>query len=251
MSEAGGDADRRERRRRKARRVAAAATPLLKLLAATCRCTKTGLEARDAALGDPRGALAACFHHSILPLTFVHREHDVRVLISRHGDGELIAEAARRFGYGSVRGSTSRGAAQALRELMRVPRGIPIVVTPDGPRGPKGSVQQGSIWLAAGTGRLLLPIGIAVSRMWEARSWDRLRVPRPFARIHVHYADPQAVPRELGRDDLAAWQERLRAALDGAEKCAWDALGKGLPASSNREVEAVPRRAADGAEGRR
>jgi lysophospholipid acyltransferase (LPLAT)-like uncharacterized protein len=84
-----------------------------------------------------RPIIFALWHGHMLPLLYKHRDEGVTVLISEHGDGEIIARIAMHYGFRTVRGSTSRGAARALLELVReVKNGNELAITPDGPRGP-------------------------------------------------------------------------------------------------------------------
>jgi len=101
----------------------------------------------------------------------------------------------RRFGYGTARGSTSRGGARALVQLRRdLAAGKPVAFTVDGPRGPARVAQPGAVFLAGATGHPLLPFHIECSAAWTLNSWDRTQVPRPFARIVLAIGPPIHVP---------------------------------------------------------
>jgi lysophospholipid acyltransferase (LPLAT)-like uncharacterized protein len=157
--------------------------------------------------------ITAFWHRFILPMAFTHRGRDASVLISRHGDGELISSVVERMGYRTVRGSSSRGGARAMLELARLPDGV-IGLTPDGPRGPSGIAQPGIAWLAAHSQRPIVPIGAAVSSAWLCRSWDRFVVPKPGSRVVVSYGEPLRIPAELSEDEIPATCERVSRALD-------------------------------------
>ena len=138
-------------------------------------------------------------------------------MISENFDGEWIARVIRRFGYGTARGSTSRGGPRALAQLRREVRdGRPAGFAVDGPRGPAQSVQPGAVWLAGRTGSPILPFHIEAERYWSARSWDRTQVPRPFSRVAVAIGRPLDVgpgadtaALEAGRAELEASLRRL------------------------------------------
>ena len=118
----------------------------------------------------------------------------------------------RKFGHNTVRGSTSRGAAQSLMELIeRAALGFPVAITPDGPKGPKGKVQQGVIYLAQKTGMEILPVGVGLSRKITFNSWDSFELPLPFGRAAVVYGNPISV-RET--DSMEAKAAELEKALD-------------------------------------
>ena len=135
-------------------------------------------------------------------------------MTSANFDGEWIAQIIERFGYGTARGSTSRGGRRALAQLRRDMRsGRPAAFTVDGPRGPAGSVQPGAVWLAGLTGNPMLPFHIEADRYWEARSWDRTQVPKPYARAAIAVEEPILVPPGAGDDVLEAKRVALEQAL--------------------------------------
>jgi lysophospholipid acyltransferase (LPLAT)-like uncharacterized protein len=158
------------------------------------------------------------WHGQMLPLLYVHRDEGVTVLISEHGDGEIIARVASSLGYRTLRGSTSRGAARALIEMTKaVERGAELAITPDGPRGPARSVAPGAVAVAQRTGAPIVPVGVSVRGGWHLKSWDRFVIPRPFSRIHVVYGDPFTVERVSARE-AADEAPRLRDSLLAAEQ---------------------------------
>lgn len=152
------------------------------------------------------------WHGRLLPLGFVHRGQDIVCLASRSDDGEYITRILQHWGFGVVRGSSSRGGDTALRELIRVVRaGRSVAVTPDGPRGPREKLKPGVIQLAQLTGAPLVPLAAAASRSWWFVSWDRFLVPQPFSRLHVAYGDPIFVPRDT--TDTAALTAHVEGVL--------------------------------------
>lgn len=143
---------------------------------------------------EGRPFVFSLWHGELLPLVSVHRDENVHVLISEHGDGEVIAHIVRRFGLATVRGSTSRGAARALLAMAAVlESGFDVAVTPDGPRGPAHSYAPGALVAANRAGAPIIAIAVVASRAWRLRSWDSFLVPRPFARLTVAYSDPVVV----------------------------------------------------------
>src|SRR5437899_10396391 len=118
-------------------------------------------------------------------------------LVSRSGDGEIVARYLTRFGLDSVRGSTSRGAGEAGRALVAaVRRGRDIAVVPDGPRGPCGQLQPGVVTLAALTGAPIVPLAVAPRPALRLRSWDAFMLPWPCARWAVVFGPPLPVARD-------------------------------------------------------
>jgi lysophospholipid acyltransferase (LPLAT)-like uncharacterized protein len=86
-------------------------------------------------------------------------------------------------------------------------------ISPDGPRGPAERVKPGLVYLASRTGHPVLPIASAASRAWVLRSWDRFRVPHPFAKVVVAYGAPIAVPPRLADAEVEVWRARIEAAI--------------------------------------
>jgi lysophospholipid acyltransferase (LPLAT)-like uncharacterized protein len=179
----------------------------------------TVLDADPAAPYRARGepVIYVCWHGRLLPLAYQHRRQEVLTLVSRSADGEYIARALERWGYGSVRGSSSRGGDRALRELVRLVRaGRSVSITPDGPRGPRERVKPGALLVAQLTGRPLIPAAAGASRAWWFGKWDRFLVPKPFSEIRVSYGTPQFVAREGGAAALAEAASILEAQLGSA-----------------------------------
>ena len=152
---------------------------------------------------DPGASIYTFWHEHDLVAIYTFRDQDIQVLVSRSRDGEYLARAIHSFGYGTVRSSSSSGRIAALRGLARqLNAGRHTALTPDGPRGPRRRAQPGAVYLAAMTGRPVVPFGVAVDRPWRLRSWDRFEIPRPFSRARVIFGEPMRIPR--GLDDEAA-----------------------------------------------
>jgi lysophospholipid acyltransferase (LPLAT)-like uncharacterized protein len=146
---------------------------------------------------------------------YVHRNQGVVVLVSEHADGEYITRVLRRHGFGAVRGSSTRGATQGLKGLIReARRGKDLALTPDGPKGPAREFKVGALAVAQVSGMPIVPLAAGASSAWRFSSWDRFMVPRPFSRVHVAYGDPVWVPRDADRDTLDGMAVELGRELD-------------------------------------
>jgi lysophospholipid acyltransferase (LPLAT)-like uncharacterized protein len=137
----------------------------------------------------------AVWHNRLLLLPSVFRrflsKRSAAALISASGDGDLLAALVERFGYGTVRGSTSRKGASALLSLAEVfAAGTHIVITPDGPRGPVYQLGQGVIFLAQKCDAAVVPANMEYSSCWRLKSWDRFILPRPFSQVRVIFDVP-------------------------------------------------------------
>lgn len=190
----------------RARWVGRTGAPLIRVLGRTWRIRSTGH-----LLVEPQRALLAFLHGDMLIPAVLFRGVPAAIMISRHGDGQLIAEVIERLGKQPVRGSSSRGGAKAFLEMTQRHADVGWALTPDGPRGPRGTVHPGVVHLAAVSGRMITPLGCAVSRGKRFASWDRFVVPAPFARIAAHFGEPLAVPADSSRtvrEELARELER-------------------------------------------
>jgi len=136
----------------------------------------------------------AIWHGHLLIGLWHHRDEGVKVLISEHRDGEIVARAAKSLGYGLIRGSTTRGGGRALISLVRELRaGHEIAITPDGPRGPACKFAPGALVAAQRSDSFILPVAVSASRAWRLKSWDRFMIPKPFARVTIAYGVPTKV----------------------------------------------------------
>ncbi len=139
--------------------------------ARSIRYETRGHEAVDGLYREGRHIILAFWHAQQLMVPFGYRGAGAHVLISQHGDGEIIARIIARFGHGAVRGSSTRGGAGALRALIKLGRsGRDIVVTPDGPKGPRHVVKLGVIHLAKATGLPIVPLAFACSKKNSLRA---------------------------------------------------------------------------------
>src|SRR5262245_55141228 len=134
-----------------------------------------------------REPLVYCFWHNRIPIaTYFWRRRGIVVMSSRSFDSEYIARFIQRFGYGAAKGSSTRGALSGLIQMIRAVRsGRSAAFTVDGPRGPVYEAKPGALLLAKKTGAAILPFSISLDRCWRLPSWDRLEIPKPFAKAHV------------------------------------------------------------------
>ena len=207
------------RKRTEVAAIAGAAYPLINALGHTLRWRVDGMQHLESIRASGRQPVMAFWHGRILPATFYFRHRGIVVVTSENFDGEWIARIIERFGYGTARGSSSRGGVKALLQLARdMQRGKPAGFTVDGPRGPARVVQPGAIWLARRTGNPVLPFHLEASRHRTLGSWDRTQIPKPRARVALVFAEPFVVPRDTPDNELSAWNQRLEQALESCEQ---------------------------------
>ena len=195
-------------KRLQARLISVIGYPIIAALGSTLRWRAEGVEHLELVARSGRQPIMAFWHGRILPATVYFRRRGIVVITSENFDGEWIAGIIERFGYGTARGSTSRGARKALLQLKRdMASGKPAAFTLDGPRGPARVAQPGAAWLAKVTGNPVVPFHIESNRHWTLKSWDRTHIPKPFATAAVVIGEPLDVPPDA---DAAAVEEAAR-----------------------------------------
>ena len=160
-----------------------------------------------------------CFwHRCTLPCTYYFRKFHGTILVSRSFDGELIARTLARFGFYTVRGSSSRGGVGGLLQLKSViEAGKPVVFTADGPRGPIYLTKPGPVKLAQMTGARVGSFYLLPQRAWVVNSWDKFLVPKPFSRVAVSWGPYVDAPApDADEQALEAKRLELNAALERA-----------------------------------
>lgn len=181
------------------------------------------------------------WHEDMVVPAYQYARPDVRVLISRHADGRLIAEAIRRLGLKVVFGSTTRGAAEAVLKLIQVGSDTHIVITPDGPRGPRRCVQRGIVFIAARTGLAIVPVGFGYTAAWRTKSWDQMALPRPFSRVVSVTLPSIQVPDVDDKDQLEAYRQEVEQAMREASRLALElAAGNDAVIADARKQAAMP-----------
>ena len=213
------------RKRAEATAIVGVGYPLISTLGHTLRWRVDGWQHLEAIWASRRQPVMAFWHGRILPATFYFRNRGIVVITSENFDGEWIARIIERFGYGTSRGSTSRGAKRAMLQLVRdMRRGKAAGFTVDGPRGPARIVQPGAVWLAGATGNPVLPFHLEASSHWTTRSWDRTQIPKPFSTVALVIGEPIEVPRDLKVEALETARVHLETVLFDLEIRARDLL---------------------------
>ena len=155
------------------------------------------------------------WHRCVFVATHFFRNRNIQVMTSSSFDGEYIARIIEKFGYGAVRGSSSRGAVRALLAMhAEIERGQSVALTIDGPRGPRYQAKPGPVLLARNTQVPILPFHIAVEKAWLLHSWDRFIIPKPFSRVLVRLGRLLRVPQETDSGAAANYQAEMQATLD-------------------------------------
>ena len=155
------------------------------------------------------------WHDSMIVPVFAGKQPATMALVGQHNDGSYVANILKSAGIPSVRGSSSKGGATALRRLIEDTKDHHIVLTPDGPRGPRRELKPGLTYLAAKTGKPLVPTAFAASRCWKIKgSWTDQMIPSPFAKVVVLAGTPIEVPKKASREELDEYTAKLQTAMD-------------------------------------
>ncbi len=184
----------------------------------TCRITEFGRDIEEGYLREnpAKGLLYASWHRGLFFVVYWYRNRNIVSIASASEDGELAAQAAKRFGWITARGSSSRGGGRAFREMEAlVKKGYKGGLVADAPRGPRFVSKSGIIYLAKRTGLPIIPVIWSSDRCWKLNSWDRTIIPRPFARIVALYGDRLIfVPPDASHQDCELYRRRLDRVLN-------------------------------------
>lgn len=140
---------------------------------------------------------------------------NLEVLASRSRDGWIVARYVHMFKRRTIRGGSSKGAESALRQMARrLKQGYGVIIPVDGPRGPEGEPKIGVIAIAAQTGAPIIPCAVRSQSVWRFnKSWDRMMVAKPFAKVDMHWGEPMVVPENLSREEMQEYRMRLQEIL--------------------------------------
>jgi lysophospholipid acyltransferase (LPLAT)-like uncharacterized protein len=196
---------------------------LIRFVYATMRITVVGKEILPGFAARGEGYVGAFWHARILMIPFLYPGKALHILVSQHRDGEIIANILKYFGFHLVRGSSSKGGGDAMRELMRLLRADnDLGIAADGPRGPAEVLKPGAAQLGRLSGKAVIPI--TFSALWSLRftSWDRFMFPLPFSRGVFVVGEP--VRHEKG-EDIEHYRLRIEHALRGVTAKADEMVG--------------------------
>ena len=188
---------------------------VVRIIGLTIRFEVTNPESERDVLAAGKQPIYSFWHDRMVTSTYYFRNRGIIVLSSQSFDSEYTARCIQRFGFGIIKGSSSRGAVAGLVGMIRAMKaGAPAAFTVDGPKGPRYEVKSGPVLLAKKTGNPLLPFVIECTRFWRVKNWDRLHVPKPFTTANVLFADPIYVDPNIDDEGLEAKRLELQAALD-------------------------------------
>lgn len=178
-----------------------------------------GLEHVDAAANQGRRLIYTLWHDELFPLSWYAMSLKLRVatMVSQSRDGELLAQIIESLGIPTIRGSSSRGGMKALVAAIRLIKRqeMDIVITVDGPRGPRHVAKDGALHLAAKTGACIIPVRACMSRAYVFhKAWDKFQLPWPFTCCRVLFGEPYAIPNSSDKMELEQERKKLELRLE-------------------------------------
>ena len=180
-----------------------------KVLAGVLRVFKATIrfEVFNQPLPQDEPVIYAFWHRNLMYCTLQRAGDPVVVMISSSKDGDLIAGPVQELGFIAVRGSSTRQGSSALKAMLRWANTNSLAITPDGPKGPVGTIHPG-LWQIAIMAKIpVVAVACDANREWVFKSWDRFRFPKPFARVRVKYADPI---RLQSKEDIPQAEQQFR-----------------------------------------
>ncbi len=169
-------------------------------------------------VGDDRHFYSV-WHDQIVMILFSGKPKRVAGLVSKHQDGSYVADVMRMLDVKPVRGSTKRGGAEALKQLLDAAEDYHITITPDGPRGPRHQIKPGIVFLASHTGRKIVPTAFACRSDWSIQgNWTDMMIPRPFTTIVAFGGHPLEVPPNLTREGIDEYAAKLEILMSQCEQ---------------------------------
>jgi lysophospholipid acyltransferase (LPLAT)-like uncharacterized protein len=189
---------------------------IVKIISSTYRIKVIKPEIERDILERKQVPIYASWHQRFFPgIIFFATRKPISIMISQSQDGELISKIVNALGWYPVRGSSSKGGRQALREIKKlVHEGYRVGHIVDGPRGPLGIVKPGLLLIAQASGMPIVPVITSAEKKWVFNSWDRFMVPKPFSRVIIQFSDEIRIPRELLRSDF----EEKRSSIENTLK---------------------------------
>ena len=175
----------------------------------------------------PMGKIICGWHGRSLVAAIKWRRCGYWVMISHSRDGEIQNRVFQHLGFKVIRGSTGRGGVRAAVEAIKMLRnGATMAMTPDGPRGPSGVLQDGVLFMAQKSGAALVPVGISASPRMHAKSWDRYMVPMPFAKAVMIFGEPMYVRADADAEEIESVRRAFEAEIQRLEQVADDWFDK-------------------------
>ena len=199
----------------------------IKSLVSTYRITILETQCRDKARTiHPKGSfIFAVWHEQVVSVMSGHAlTEPYLALSSRSKDGDYAAFVSEKMGFVAVRGSSrkknvDKGGKEVLKEyISKLGEGISGGLTVDGPKGPRQKCKIGAVLMSQESGAPILPVIGLASSYWEFNSWDRFKIPKPFAKIRMIYGEPISIAKDATPEELERACDQVTDALQNLEK---------------------------------
>jgi lysophospholipid acyltransferase (LPLAT)-like uncharacterized protein len=155
-----------------------------------------------------KGNVFVFWHSCLLPLAYIFRNSRCTALISSSNDGKRAAAVAAKWNLDVVYGSSSKQGFTAFRQCLKtLKKSKNMVITPDGPKGPREVVKSGVAHLALLSGAPVLPLAVHPSNSWRLKSWDRMIIPKPFSKVLIK-SGGIIIPGDFAKDETGIEQLR-------------------------------------------
>ena len=174
----------------------------------------------DKLILENKSFIYALWHDQLLLSPFTWQtKNRIDILISKHKDGDIIADLIKYHGFNSIRGSTNnpskvkeKNTISSIRKIIKTLKAdVSIGITPDGPRGPRHKVSEGTINIARISNKKILPMALAYKEQWVLNTWDKFIIPKPFNKICIVWGD--TIDIEINKIDVPIQQEALEKSL--------------------------------------
>ncbi len=190
---------------------------LISLIGKTVRFEVENIENYEKIIASGKLPIYTFWHNRMFLGTYYFRDRGIVVMSSESFDSEYTARVIKRFGYGAVKGSSTRGGIRALSKMIRLMKeGLPMGFTLDGPKGPRYVAKSGAILLAKKSGNPIMPFVVEAKKFWQINSWDKLQIPKPFTTARIIIAEPIYVAPDADNEIEEAKRLELQAKLNEA-----------------------------------
>lgn len=190
---------------------------IMNLISRTVRFEVENIENYDKILAAGKIPIYTFWHDRMFLGTYYFRDRGIVVMSSESFDSEYTARVIKRFGYGAVKGSSTRGGIRALSKMIRLMKeGLPMGFTLDGPKGPRYVAKSGAILLAKKSGNPIMPFVVEAKKFWQINSWDKLQIPKPFTTARIFIAEPIYVAPDADKRMEETKRLELQSTLDDA-----------------------------------
>jgi len=156
-------------------------------------------------------AIFIFWHKNMLIGWKLFRNKRYIALVSQSKDGQILSSILSKWKYQVIRGSSSKGGKEAIKSIVENSGNIPVVLTPDGPRGPAQEIKNGALILSNKTGLPIIPVKITYAKKKILiKSWDKFEIPFPFSKCVVEFGNEYGYNEYLPDNELIDFKNLLK-----------------------------------------